>query len=219
MQAYETIEQVTEADGSVFALRRRGEEWVVSVNNRILMSSRMHQSEEELAALAIDRLSRPKHVFIGGLGLGYTLRAALDRLPTDARVTVAELVPAVVSWNLGPLATLAGRPLDDNRSTVVAGDALFVLQASESAFDAILLDVDNGPVALSKSSNQRLYSHAGVRKCIQSLRPGGVLAVWSAGPSEEFERRLSKHGRDVEVVSVTARKGARAKHCVFIARR
>lgn len=217
MQATQTIERVTTSDGSVFALRKRGDEWVVYVNERILMSSRMHHSEEELAQHALKRVPEAKRVFIGGLGLGYTLRATLNIVGADARVTVAELVPAVVEWNRTHLAALAQRPLEDTRCTVVEGDVLRALVDNADAFDAILLDVDNGPVALSQSSNQRLYSDAGVRKCLRALRPGGVLAVWSAGPSVVFEQRLRRLARGAEVVDVNARKGARAKHCVFIA--
>lgn len=217
MQPYETVDRATADDGSVFALRRRGDEWVVYVNERVLMSSRMHHSEQELAQCALLRVPDAKRVFIGGLGLGYTLRAALDRLPQEASVTVAELVPAVVEWNRGHLAALAQNPLSDARSSVVVGDALSVLTKRAGAYDVVLLDVDNGPVALSRADNQRLYTDAGVKKCLAALRPGGVLAVWSAGQNHEFERRLQVHARNVEVVTVAARKGAKGKHFIFVA--
>lgn len=218
MQPYETIDRARAADGSEFVLRKRGDEWIVYVNERILMSSRMHGSEEALATQALRRLPNAQHVFVGGLGLGYTARATLDAVSATAKVVVAELVPALVEWNRRHLADLARRPLDDERCSVVVGDALVVLGTYDAAFDALLLDVDNGPVALSQSSNHRLYNNAGIRRCLAALRPGGVLAVWSAGPSEEYERRLRAHARDVEVVSVAARAGSRAKHYVFIAR-
>lgn len=219
MQRYETVERARAGDGSEFVLRRRGDEWIVFANERILMSSRMHHSEEALAKQALQRVSNAQSVFIGGLGLGYTARAALDAVSETARVVIAELVPALVGWNRSHLAHLAQRPLDDERCSVVEGDALGVLGAHKSTFDALLLDVDNGPVALSQANNQRLYTNAGIRTCLAALHPGGVLAVWSAGPSEDYERRLRAQARGVEVLSVAARAGSRTKHYMFIARR
>lgn len=219
MQLLETIDRMIADDGSVFTLRRRGDEWVVFVNERVLMSSRMHHSEEELALQALQRVPAAKRVFIAGLGLGYTLRAALDGVGADARLTVAELVPAVVTWNRTHLSALAAQPLADPRSEVIIGDALDVLLATDDEFDVILLDVDNGPVALSQSSNQRLYSARGLRKMLGRLRKGGVLAVWSAAQNPEFERRLQTLTGNAEVVIVNAHKGSRAKHYVFLATR
>jgi spermidine synthase len=206
----QTIDTARVEGGSEFVLARHDEEWIVRVDGRVLMSSRMHDSEEALAEHALERCTDPETVLVGGLGLGFTLRAVLDRVPADARVTVAELVPELVGWNRTHLAELHDHSLDDPRCQVVVGDV----------FDhIILLDVDNGPVALSSAKNQRLYSEYGVRACHQALRPDGVLAVWSSGPNARFERRLASAGFDVEVMRVAARKGSRARHVIFMAER
>jgi spermidine synthase len=158
-------------------------------------------------------------VLVGGLGLGYTLRAVLDRTAQQTRVTVAELVPAVVEWNRTHVRALAGNPLADPRANVVVEDVFDAIARAQRAFDVILLDVDNGPVGLSQARNQRLYGYRGVRSCLAALRPGGVLAVWSAGSNARFERRLAEAGFKVEVVRPLARKGSRARHVVFLAER
>jgi spermidine synthase len=214
----ETIATATQADGSVFVLARRGDEWLVRVDQTTLMSNRMHNSEEELATLALARVPSGTSVLIGGLGLGFTLRAALDTLPRDGKVTVLELVSELVGWNRDHLGVLNAHPLDDPRCEVIVGDVLDTIKRSANCYDAILLDVDNGPVALSSARNQRLYSERGVRACLAALRPNGVLAVWSAGPSARFERRLESLGADVESVRVLARKGARPQHVLFFAK-
>ena len=193
--------------------------WRVRVDGRVLMSSRMHDSEEALAEHALERCDEPDCVLVGGLGLGFTLRAVLDRVAPGTRVIVAELVPELVTWNRSYLAELNDHPLDDPRCEVVVGDVYDTIKRSPRAFDVILLDVDNGPVALSSAKNQRLYSEYGVRACYQALRPGGVLAVWSSGPNGRFERRLASSGFDVEVLRVAARKGSRARHVIFMAQR
>jgi spermidine synthase len=143
----------------------------------------------------------------------------LDQVPADTTVTVAELVPELVGWNRTHLAQLNDHPLDDPRVAVVVGDVFDTIKRSPRTFDVILLDVDNGPVALSSAKNQRLYSEYGVRACHQALRPNGVLAVWSSGPNARFERRLASAGFDVEVLRVAARKGSRARHVIFMAER
>lgn len=207
------------ADGGEFVLLRRDKEWMVRVGGRTLMSSRMHDSEEALAEHALERVEDPGAVLVGGLGLGFTLRAVLDRVAEDATVTVAELVPELVAWNHEYLADLHDRALDDPRCDVVVADVLDTIKSSRGVYDVILLDVDNGPVALSKADNQRIYSDAGVRACHAALRPDGVLAVWSAGPSPPFERRLASAGFEVEVMRVRAREGSRARHVLFLAKR
>jgi spermidine synthase len=206
-------------DGAEWTLARRGDEWVVRAAGRILMSSRQHGSEEALAALALAKVSRPRTVLVGGLGLGFTLRAALDRVPADARVVVAELVPALVQWNRGPVAHLAGRPLEDRRTRLQQGDVLARIAEAKGAFDAILLDVDNGPSAVSHAGNDRLYGDGGVRACRDALRAGGALAVWSAGPDERYLARLEKAGLETEVHAVPARAGTSkgVRHVVFVA--
>ena len=213
----QTIDRAVMGDGTEFVLARRGEEWIVRVGERVLMSSRMHDSEEALAEYAIERAPGPSDVLVGGLGLGFTLRAVLDRVAAHVKVTVAELVPNLVSWNRAHVGALADHPLDDPRCEVVEGDVFDTIKRKPRQFDVVLLDVDNGPVALSSARNQRLYSERGVRSCHSALRPHGVLAVWSAGPSARFERRLAGAGFDVEVMRVPARNGSRARHVLFLA--
>jgi spermidine synthase len=178
-------------------------------------------SEGALAALALQRVPGARTVLLGGLGLGYTLRALLDRLPPDARAIVAELVPALVAWNRGPLADLAGRPLDDPRVRLQPRDVLTCAAEATRAFDAILLDVDNGPAPLAHAANARLYGAKGIRACAEALRPGGVLAVWSAGPDERFLERLERAGLAAEARPVPARSGSSkgVRHVIFLAQR
>ncbi|HET7543240.1 MAG TPA: MnmC family methyltransferase [Polyangiaceae bacterium] len=214
-----TIDSARIEGGSEFVLARHDQEWIVRVDGRVLMSSRVHDSEEALAEHALERCDDPDAVLVGGLGLGFTLRAVLDRVTPRARVTVAELVPQLVEWNRTHLAELNDRPLDDERCRVVVGDVYDTIKGSARSFDVILLDVDNGPVALSSAANQRLYSDAGVRACHRALRPGGVLAVWSSGPNARFERRLAAAGFVVDVLRVAARKGSGARHVIFMAER
>jgi spermidine synthase len=232
MLPWETVARAAGPDGAEWVLARRGDEWVVRVAGRALMSSRQHGSEEALAALALGKLPKGRRdppgrrkgdrggptVLVGGLGLGFTLRAALDRLPEDARVVVAELVPALVEWNRGPVAHLAGRPLDDRRTRLQQGDVLARIAEAKGAFDAILLDVDNGPSAVAAGANDRLYGEKGIRACRDALRSGGVLAVWSAGPDERYRGRLERAGLAVEVETVPAREGTSkgTRHVVFV---
>ena len=201
-------------------LYRRGREFSIRVNGCELMNSRAHGSEDALAELACARVAdRPRpRVLIGGLGMGYTLASALRRLGASARVVVAELVPEVVVWNQGNLADLAGHPLRDTRVTVREVDVARILQAEHQAYDAILLDVDNGPDGLSLQSNNWLYSPAGLDAAFAALKPEGVLAVWSASPDRSFTRRLRQAGFAVDEVPVRAR-GQRGggRHTIWIA--
>jgi len=201
-------------------LYRRGREFSIRVHGCELMNSRAHGSEDALAELACARVAdRPRpRVLIGGLGMGYTLASALRRLGASARVVVAELVPEVVQWNRGPLADLAGHPLQDTRVTVREVDVARILQAEHQAYDAILLDVDNGPDGLSLQSNNWLYSLAGLDAAFAALKPEGVLAVWSASPDRSFTRRLRQAGFAVDEVPVRAR-GQRGGgwHTIWIA--
>jgi spermidine synthase len=218
MQPWETVDRARAPDGTELVLARRGEEWVVRAGGRVLMSSRMHGSEEALAEIALRRAAERRTVLLGGLGLGYTLRATLDRVPTDARVILAELVPELVAWNRGPVAHLAGRPLDDPRVRLQVGDVGGRIREATKAFDAILLDLDNSPASLVLPANDRLYGDAGVRACRDALRPGGVLAVWSAGPEPRYTARLERAGLAVEERVVPGR-GAGAggvKHVIFV---
>ena len=201
-------------------LYRRGREFSIRVNGCELMNSLAHGSEDALAELACARVAdRPRpRVLIGGLGMGYTLAAALRQLGAGARVVMAELVPEVVEWNHGPLADLAGHPLQDTRVTVREVDVARILQAEHQAYDAILLDVDNGPDGLSLQSNNWLYSPAGLDAAFAALKPEGVLAVWSASPDRSFTRRLRQAGFAVDEVPVRAR-GQRGGgwHTIWIA--
>ncbi len=201
---------------SEFVLARHGDDWVVRVDQRVLMSNRVHQSEISLAEHAIEMADEPRHVLVGGLGLGYTLRAALDLLPDDALVTVAELVPPLVEWNRKHLHHLNDRALEDPRCEVVIGDVFDLISRKPRTFDVILLDVDNGPKALSQAKNQRLYSDGGTKACWNALTPGGVLGVWSAGPNAKYAARLKRFGFQPEVLRVPARTGGRASHVLFL---
>jgi len=219
MLPFQTIAQARLANGSEFTLVRRGEEWVLRAGSSTLMSSRTSTSEVTLAGQTLQRVKGPRDVLVGGLGLGYTLRAVLDRVGPQTNVTVAELVPELIEWNRVHLGHLANFPLQDPRAKVALGDVLDHIRAAPSAFDAILLDVDNGPAALSTPHNQQLYSDRGVDHCRRALRPGGVLAVWSQGPSARYERTLARAGLEVEVLSVGAFDTGRARHVLFMATR
>jgi spermidine synthase len=217
MLPWVVVDQTTTPDGTPLVLSRRGDEWDVSVGRHTLMSSRMHGSEEALAELALASAPRARAVLIGGLGLGYSLRAALDRLPGAARVVVAELSPVVVQWNRTHVAGLAGRPLDDPRVGIELDDVWDVIRRHAGAWDAILLDVDNGPSAMGQSANARLYDAAGIESCHRALRPGGVLAVWSPVQDAAYVRRLRQAGFEASEQRVPARPGARPRHVVFLA--
>ena len=202
------------------ALTRRDREYIILADGKPLMSSRMHGSEEALATLACERagtLDDPC-VLVGGLGMGFTLRAALNVLPPGATMIVAELVPAVVEWNRGPLAPLAERPLEDRRVRVFEGDVLDALRGNRAGFDAVILDVDNGPRAFTDASNAALYTNAGIATARGALRDNGVLAVWSAWEDRKFEQRLRYAGFTVKVTRVRARlKKGGPRHTLFLA--
>lgn len=202
-------------------LLRHGGEFVIRIGARALMASGSHGSEEALAEWACARVGdRPRaRVLVGGLGMGFTLAAALRHLGPGAHVEVAELVPAVVDWNRGPLAHLAGRPLEDPRVAVYAGDVAGRIRAARGALDAILLDVDNGPDGLTASANDWLYSAAGLAAAFAALRPGGVLGVWSVAPDREFARRLGQAGFAAEERVVRARGKKGGRHTLWLAAR
>lgn len=215
----ELLGQAVSRDGTVLKLVRRSDEYIILANGKSLMSSRMHGSEEALATFACRKaamLERP-NVLIGGLGMGFTLRATLDLLPADATVVVAEIVPAVVEWNRGPLGPLAGEPLEDKRVRVEIDDVGVTLGSHRGEFDAVLLDVDNGPSAFSGSNNDGLYDDRGIGAAYAALKMDGVLAVWSASENRKFEQRL-RHGRfEVEVERVRGRlKKGGPRHTIFL---
>ena len=222
MKAWELIGRTQAPDGTDIRLSRHDDEYVILANGKPLMTSRNHGSEEALATLGCGgarALARPR-VLVGGLGMGFTLRAVLDVLPPGAVVTVAELVPAVIEWNRGPLAPLAAYPLDDPRVRVEASDVGFTIRANPGRFDAVLLDVDNGPAAFTSAVNDGLYDNGGVAAAHAALRPGGTLAVWSAWEDRKFEQRLRFHGLLVEAVRVRAHPKKRGStHTIFVARK
>jgi spermidine synthase len=219
MKPWELLAETSTPDGDDMRLVKRDDEYVIWVNGRTLMSSRMHGSEEALATAACGHLRHVSQarVLVGGLGMGFTLAATLGLLPADAIVTVAELVPAVVEWNRGPLGACAGYPLKDKRVRITVDDVGFVLRGNPGGFDAILLDVDNGPAALTSLANQGLYDNAGVAASYAALRDGGVLAVWSAWEDRKFEQRLRFHGFVAQVDRVRARlKKGGPRHAIFV---
>lgn len=202
-------------------LSRRGAEFAIRIGARALMSSVAHGSEEALAELACARIAgrAQARVLIGGLGMGYTLAAALRQLAPSAQVEVAELIPAVVEWNRGPLAHLADRPLEDRRVTVWVGDVADRIRAMSAAYDAILLDVDNGPNGITRAGNDWLYSIDGLSAACVALREGGVLGVWSVAPDRQFTRRLVQVGLRVEQEFVRARRTKGGRHVLWLGTR
>jgi len=202
-------------------LFRRGGDFMIVLDRNELMSSRMSGSEEALAGMTAARLGRPDgHWLIGGYGMGFTLRAALAALGPDARLTVAELVPEIVAWAKGPMAELAAGCLDDRRVAVVLEDVAAAIGRARGAYDAILLDVDNGPDGLTRDANDRLYSPAGLAAARAALKPGGILAVWSAAPDNRFARRMGEAGFAVEEVGVRARaNGKGPRHVIWFGRK
>jgi spermidine synthase len=207
--------------GGTLRLLQRGGEFSIALGANELMNSRLSGSEEALATIACERIKaqlQPR-LLIGGLGMGFTLRAALAVLDAQARVIVAELVPAVVAWARGPMADVFGESLTDPRVDIRAADVGDLMRGA-AAFDAILLDVDNGPQGLTRSANDKLYSLKGLSATRAALRPGGVLAVWSSGPDRDFTARLRKTGFAVDEIAVRAR-GSRggARHLIWIATR
>lgn len=220
MNAWELLGQTRTPAGDEMALTRRSGEYVILASGRSLMSSRMHGSEEALATFGCRRaraMDAPS-VLVGGLGMGFTLRATLDLLPPAATVVVSELVPAVIQWNRVELGALAGHPLRDARVQVEAGDVGDTLRACSGRFDVVLLDVDNGPDAFTASSNAALYGDVGLAAAREALKPDGVLAVWSAWEDRRFEQRLRYAGFAVRVERVRARlKRGGPMHTIFLA--
>jgi len=215
-----TIAKSTAPDGAELVLARRDDEWVVRAAGHVLMSSRQHGSEEALAKLALDRAASRRRVLVGGLGLGYTLRAVLDRVPVEASVEVVELLPTLVQWNREHCSKLAGRPLDDRRVHVVEGDVRARLARVRAHFDVILLDVDNGPSALAHPENDGLYGEVGLALCHGALAEGGVVAVWSAQPDDRFLKRLGMAGFEATAVPTAARgEEGGPRHVVFVGRK
>ncbi len=207
-------------DGGQLRLLRHGRDFSIMLGSNELMNSRMSGSEEALATLACARLPTPHapHLLIGGLGMGFTLRTALATLGPDARITVVELLPDVIAWARGPMAELFGGCLDDRRVTLIEDDVRHVIAPARAEYDAILLDVDNGPDGLTQAANGGLYSAAGLRAARAALVADGVLAIWSAAPDAGFVGKLERTGFAVEEEVVRAHGGRGARHVIWLAR-
>ena len=220
MKPVETIEESRTHDGQSLVLYHRDGVFQIRVDGMELMSSRAHGSEAALAELTRDALADvpAPRILIGGLGMGFTLRAALDSFPSGSELVVAEVFEEVVRWNRGPLAHLAHRPLEDKRVRLRRSDVAEVLD--DGPFDGILLDVDNGPQAFTLEANARLYERRGIGRLRDALAQGGVLSLWSAGDEPGFERALKRAGFAVRRVRVPARgRGGGPRHTIYLARK
>ena len=217
----ETLAVAAIPGGDTLTLVRHGTDHVVMLGRDELMGTRMRFSEEQLAELTIAELSTDvPRVLIGGYGMGFTLRAALAGMGQDGRATVVELVPKIIAWARGPMAELAAGCLDDPRVTLIEGDVAAEIAVSRQAYDAILLDVDNGPDGLTAPANDRLYSSACLATAKAALKPGGILAIWSAAPDAAFTRRLRDAGFLVDEVAVKARdNGKGPRHVIWFAQK
>ena len=222
MDAWELVDTAQIPGGGELELYACEGEFNISISSGGgLMSTTAHQSEDALAELVCPKIAgrNQPRVLVGGLGMGFTLAAALRHVGDNAEVVVAELVPAVVEWNRGPLGKYAGHPLLDKRTTVRQGDVAKILRAERNAFDAILLDVDNGPKGFTRKKNDWLYSTDGLTEAYRALRPEGILAVWSAGPSRNFMERLRKVGFKVKQSRVPEQDNKGDLHAIWLAER
>ena len=211
----ELIDTAAVPGGEELRLFRHGRDHMIVLGtHNELMNTRMSGSEEALAVMSCERIAGRKapRLLIGGYGMGFTLRAALAVLPKDAVATVAELVPQIIDWARGPMAELTAGGLDDSRVELVMADVADVIEDARGSFDAILLDVDNGPDGLVRQANNRLYSMRGLQNARAALRPGGVLAIWSAAKDPAFTRRLRDAGFHTDEVGVRARSNGKGAH-------
>jgi spermidine synthase len=222
VKPFELLAESFLPDGTVIKLTRRGDEYLILAAGAPLMTSRMHRSEDTLATLACQRarcLKTPA-ILIGGLGMGFTLRATLDLLPAGASIVVAELAPAVVEWNRGPISHLAKHPLNDKRVRVATADVAEILNSSVAQFDAVILDVDNGPAAFTVPANSALYDRHGLAAAHQALKPDGLLAVWAIQSDFKFVKLLRAAQFEPQAHHVrghTKKRGPR--HTVYLARK
>lgn len=223
MKPRQMLAETTTSEGKSLTLYRRDDDYTIDLDGEELMSTRAPGSEVALATLGCERLTKAERprVLIGGLGLGYTLRAALDVLPRNAEVVVAELFPAVVQWNRTHLAHLHNATLDDSRVRIVTQDVWDLLgpDPRRDGYDAVLLDVDNGPAAWTLDANGRLYDRQGIERIRNILRPGGTLAIWAAQPDPQFAKRMKKSGFEVVQKIVQSRgAGGNRRHAVILVR-
>jgi spermidine synthase len=219
VKPWENLASAVTPDGTRLELRRHDRDYVIRAEGYDLMVSRAHGSEEAMVGLALPEPPADARVLVGGLGMGYTLGAVLAVLPPAGSVVVAELIPEVVEWNRTWLGPLAGNPLDDPRTEVVVGDVAEVIRANAGRFDAILLDVDNGPGALTQRGNGWLYTRAGLAATYEALRPGGAYALWSVGHDAKFEGHLRTAGFMPSTHPVAAHGSRGRRHVVFLGRR
>jgi len=224
MDRWTLIERATIPGSDLeLTLSRRKDDFAIRIPGQPgdLMNSRMHHSEDALAELGCAGLSGSERarILVGGLGMGFTLAAVLKIVGVATEVIVAELVPAVVEWNRGPLGQCAGRPLQDERTRVYPGDVADLLHQGSDRFDAILLDVDNGPEAMTHTDNEWLYSPAGLRRIYEKLRVEGIFAIWSARADPVFAKRLEKSGFNLQLRKVRARPGKGSRHTIFVAQK
>lgn len=224
MKPRELIGTANVPGGVELRLFRHDADYVIVLDGYELMNSRLGGSEEALAVMTCERLGRrpgylaDPRLLVGGYGMGFTLRAALGVLGSLAKVTVAELVPEIIDWARGPMASLTAGCLDDPRVQLLAGDVATEIASAANRYDAILLDVDNGPSGLTRVANDRLYTLGGLGKAKAALKPGGILAIWSAAADEAFSRRLQHAGFTVEQVSVRARSNGKGpRHIIWFA--
>ena len=213
----ETLASAQVPDGETLTLISHGRDFIIMLGRDELMGTRMQFSEEQLAVLTLAELDAPRpRVLIGGYGMGFTFRKALEKASEGAEIVVAEVVPEILEWAQGPLAELTGDTLSDPRGDVVLCDVAALIDDANDGtcekWDAILLDVDNGPDGIVRDGNQRLYSTTGLGKARDALRPGGILAVWSAAPDYKFTRRLKEAGFEVEERRVRARPNNKGPH-------
>jgi spermidine synthase len=204
-------------EGEEMRLYQRDDEYSIRVGSYELMNSRVHGSEDALASLVCERFSGPVRVLIGGMGMGFTLGEVLKRVGPTSEVVISELVPAVIAWHRGPLRAVSGAMLDDPRVVIREVDVVQIIRSEPNGFDAILLDVDNGPRALTAKGNDRLYSVAGLRAAATALRTDGVLAIWSSGPDAAFVKRLRQNGFTVEEKPVRSRAGKGPRYLIWLA--
>jgi len=221
MKKWTVLDSAQTPDGRSLVLAEHDGTYSISVGGSELMSTRKHNSEEELARLACAglRTKRGVRILIGGLGLGFTLRAALAALGPDASVVQAEILPAVIAWNRNPEYGLAARELEDRRVILAQQDVAAVIRQSPRGFDAIMLDVDNGPAALTADGNQGLYVLSGLQAARAALKPGGRIVYWAAAPDHPFEKLMAQAGFQVEVHRSSAHTTSGGWHTLYLGRR